>query len=300
MKHRLTALALCAALLLSGCAASDTSAPAASTASPPAASSASGAPGSAVPSGESTPSGESASAGQVPAQAQPAMADVDPAALPESLAAFLRQFAGFFKSPPYSETGAYGKEYDAASAAGGEANILASILSEGPCVDFTAYPGVMPEQHWDGGDPVGWSFTGAYAIHDGPTADWIACNIFNVPEADLPALIRRGEEAKLFLRQEDAAGGYTYYVPLGGIGDPMKELRFFWAQSDGTRYRLAYELYSTAPDPADSSRWILEGTYYAELRDKEIDGAHYWALDLHTAQLPADVPQAPEAGSPAP
>ena len=288
MKKRIAALLVSACLLLaSGCASeagpsslpSDSSA-AVSDSAP------SETPEAGTPSPSPTPAATPA----------PAMENVEVSALPESLTAFFNQFSGFFKSPSYSPEGNYGKEYNAQSASDGTSNILASILAEGSCVVFSEYPGVMPEQHWGGGDPVGWSYSGAYAIYDGPTVDWIARNIFNVTEDDLAALIQQGEDEQWFLRQEEADGSYTYYVPIGGIGDTFKAQEFFWAQSDGTHYRLAYHQYSTVADPSDRSQWTLEGTYYTEMEDKVLEGKHYWSMHLHTAEIPEDAQQPVEGG----
>ena len=216
----------------------------------------------------------------------PTMENIEVSTLPESLLAFFKQFSGFFRSPVFSQEGNYGKEYNAQSAADGTSNILASILSEGSCVVFSEYPGVMPEQHWNDADPVGWSYSGAYSIYDGPTVDWIATNIFNLSEEDLSALVQQGEEDQCFLKLKESDGSYTYYVPIGGIGDSFKAQEFIWAQSDGTNYHLVYNQYSTAVDPSDRSKWILEGTYYTEVEDKVIEGEHYWSMHLHTAEIP--------------
>lgn len=214
---------------------------------------------------------------------EPVWEDIDVSTLPQSLLDFFAQFASAYGNPVYDPELDNAKEYDAEQAGDGSSNIIASIVTDLPCVVFEQYPVIAPEYRWSGPDPVGWSPYGTCAIFDGPSVDWIVTNIFNVTEEDMDSMVRQGEERQLFKRLEGEDGGYTYYTPIGGIGGPMRHEEFLWAQSDGTNYRLVYEEYDdrTPGEPI--------GTYYAEMEDKVIEGEHYWSMHLHTAEIPEDM-----------
>lgn len=207
---------------------------------------------------------------------EPEVGDVGPEALPKSLSDFLEQFVVYYRSPPISYDGEYEKEYDSYHAADSASNIMASIVNNAPCVDFSVYPGIAPQRIWNGQDPVGWSISGGYALYDGPTVDWIARNIFNVSEVDLETLVQRGAEDRLFLKLEQEGGGYEYYVPLIGIGGLTWSLEIQKAQYDGQKYHVEYDLYCLAPKKTYS------GTYFTVVEYKEIGGQYYWSMYSHT------------------
>ena len=207
---------------------------------------------------------------------EPEVGDVGPEALPKSLSDFLEQFVVYYRSPPISYDGEYEKEYDSYHAADSASNIMASIVNNAPCVDFSVYPGIAPQRIWNGQDPVGWSISGGYALYDGPTVDWIARNIFNVSEVDLETLVQRGAEDRLFLKLEQEGGGYEYYVPLIGIGGLTWSLEIQKAQYDGQKYHVEYDLYCLAPKKTYS------GTYSTVVEYKEIGGQYYWSMYSHT------------------
>ena len=211
----------------------------------------------------------------VPAE-EPEVGDVNPETLPKSLLDFLEQFVVWYRSPPISYEGEYEKEYDSYRATDGTSNIVASIVNNAPCVDFSVYPGIAPQRIWNEQDPVGWSISGGYALYDGPTVDWIAQNIFNVSEVDLETLVQRGEEDKLFLKLEKERGEYEYYVPLIGIGGLPWSVEIQKAQYDGQKYRVEYDLYCLAPQKTYS------GTYSTVVEYKEIDSQYYWSMYSHT------------------
>lgn len=224
----------------------------------------------------------------VPEDQEPAMKDIDVSKLPQSLLDFFTQFGGAYSSKTDDPTFGIPREYDADNAADGTSNIMANIVSELPCVVFNQYPVAPPETHWNDPDPVGWSTTGSFKTFDGPSTDWIATNIFNASQEDLAALVAQGEEERLFKRLENADGSYAYYIPFGGVGGTFRYQEFLCGQSDGTNYRLVYDQYITMGTD-DRSRWQLDGTYYAEMEDKVIDGKHYWSMHLHTEEIPEDM-----------
>ncbi len=284
MYKKIFALLLCATLLfLSGCSgetsSGDTqlSSEASSMATP-----------DPTPTPEPTPTPTPTPAPTPSPTPEPVWEDMDVSALPQSLTDFFAQFSGTFSSEVNDPALGIKREYCAKTAADGTSNILARIVNEASCVVFENYPGIEPEYHWSGYDPVGWSGTGSCAIFDGPSTDWIATNIFNVSEEDLAALIEQGEAEKRFKRLEEADGSYTYYLPIGGIGGTSRRQEFLSGKSDGTNYRLVYDQYITMGSD-DRSQWQLEGTYYAEMEDKVVDGEHYWSMHLHTANIPEDM-----------
>lgn len=206
---------------------------------------------------------------------EPEVGEVNPGTLPKSLSVFLERFVVYYRNPPISYEGEYGKEYVSHAAAGGTSNIVASIVNVATCVDFSVYPGVAPQYIWDGEDPVGWSISGGYALYDGPTVDWIAQNIFNVSGADLEALIQQGEEEHLFLKMKKE-GNYEYYVPLIGYGGLPWSVEITEARYDGQKYDIEYDLYCLAPQKTYS------GSYAAVMEYKKIDGQYYWSMYSHT------------------
>lgn len=219
---------------------------------------------------------------------EPVMENTDVSTLPQSLANFFQQFGAAYVNPIYDPELDNVMEYDAERAGDGSTNILSSIASEMSCVIFQDYPVAIPESVWNSTDPVGWSTTGAYEIFDGPSIDWIAINIFNATEEDLDSMVKQGEERQLFKRLEGENGSYTYYIPIGGVGGPGFQIKFLWAQSDGTNYRLVYNKYVNMGNE-DLSQQSPEGTYYTEMEDKVIDGEHYWSMHYHSEKIPEDV-----------
>lgn len=223
--------------------------------------------------------------------AQPQGEAVDTATLPSSLNAFLKQFTDWYWDATGTWTDGFAMEYDCEYAADGSSNILAGIVNRltPSCVDFSLYPGVMPEEHWEA-DPRGWSVNNWYMLYDGPTVDWVAKNIFNITDEEISALLAQGEELRLFYREDTPDGGYRYYAPIaGGIGDPNTEIRLTSAEFDGQRYYITYDVWFMPPV---SER---RGSYYAELEYKTIDGAEYWSLYRNTSDVPAQPADAPSA-----
>lgn len=206
----------------------------------------------------------------------PELIDVD--TLPISLTAFLTQLeAGML-----GVSGVVGKTaycYDAADAAGCDINILSSMMGEPPCVQYSIYPGVLPEVNWNAPDPRGWG--SAYAAYDGETAAWIARNIFNVSDADFTSLELRGEAANSFYREDTGADSWRYYTPVYGIGDPFRYPVLTSASFDGQKYHICYDSYfmMDGDDPTVDGEYV--SSYSAVLEYKMIDGKAYWSLYHH-------------------
>lgn len=230
------------------------------------------------------------------AAAQTERTQVDAAALPASLNMFLRQFTDWYWDAAGTWQDGFAMEYDSEHAADGSSNILASIVNRvtPSCVDFSLYPGVMPEEYWQA-DPRGWSVNNWYMLYDGPTVDWVAKNIFNITDEEISALLAQGEEQRLFYREDTPDGGYRYYAPIaGGVGDPMSEVRLTSAEFDGQRYFVTYDVCFAAPG-AETSAEERPRSYYAELEYKTIDGADYWSLYRNTSDIPVRPVDAPPA-----
>lgn len=206
---------------------------------------------------------------------EPEIGEVDPETLPTSLLSFLKWFTYYYCGLEIDADGNHGSNYDSKKATDGTSNIMAALVNVAPCVEFSKYPGVDRQEYWDGDDPVGWSHTGAYALYDGPTVDWVAKNIFNITQEDIDVLVQQGEEQRLFCRL-DQNGSYVYYVPIGGIGSMMPTvLDVTKATYDGEKYHIEYDFY------ADYS-WSDIYTYSVVVEHKEIDGGSYWSLYSHT------------------
>ena len=240
-------------------------------------------------------------------QAETTRETIDVAALPSSLNAFLKQFNDWYWDATGTWESGFANEYDCTHAADGTSNILAGIVNHvtPSCVDFSLYPGVMPEEHFES-DPRGWSEYGWYVVYDGPTVDWVAKNIFNITDEEISALLTQGENQRLLYRENTSNGSYQYYAPIaGGIGDPMTEVRLKSAEFDGQKYYVTYDVYfagvPNADPPIDAA---YRGSYYAELGEKAIDGQTYWSMYKNAPESsnPADQPAAgtPATGTPAP
>lgn len=228
--------------------------------------------------------------------------DIDINTLPASLTAFLNQFNAWYRDAAGTWENDLAKEYDCEHAADGASNILASIVNQvtPSCVDFSLYPGVMPEDHFGQIDPRGWSTRNWYVVYDGPTVDWVAKNIFNVTDREISALLTQGESQRWFYREATSDGGYQYYAPIaGGVGDPMTEVRLRSVEFDGKKYYVSYDVYFVGwlylSPPMDAE---LRGSYYAELEYKTVDGRAYWSM-YKNAPEPNKFADRPAAGTPA-
>ena len=210
-------------------------------------------------------------AGPAPAEAAPSAQSMDPSQIPqrEALERFLDQFAFGYRD----RSG--GTSYDCTRAADGSSNILAQIVSSAPCVSFRTYPGPYPEEHWDGGSWQWADVSKSYTEYDRKAVDWIAVNIFNVPEDEINALIHQGYDETLFYCDGVAEGEAWYYAPLYGVGGPQTEVVITACTFDGTEYAVTYDYGIVGFDERT--------THTAVLRLKTLDGTDYWSLYRHDA-----------------
>ncbi len=212
------------------------------------------------------------------AAAQSGRTEVDAATLPDSLNAFLKQFIDWYGTGGNYASDSY---YDCEHAADGSSNIMAGIVNcvTPSIVDFSLYPGVMPEEHMSMDD---W-----YVVYDGPTADWVAKNIFNVPDGDLDTLVRQAEEQGWFRLDGMDDGSYQYISPIiGGIGDTGTEVRLSSAEFDGEKYYVVYDLYQVWFTTDGKDEYL--SSYYAELEYKDIDGQSYWSMYRNSKDIPPE------------
>lgn len=162
--------------------------------------------------------------------------------------------------------------YDSRKAWDGQTNVLRWVIANGPCVDWSLYPFDQPQEVYDqqNPDPKNWAqqFGGSYMIFDGEGADWITTHIFNAAETDIASMRQQGEEKQWFYFDDG-----RYYVPIGGVGDPLTEYTFTAAKSDGTVFSVEYrsDFYN-----GDISEY--HASYRAEAERRTIDGKDYWTL----------------------
>ncbi|MCR5794910.1 MAG: hypothetical protein K6G61_06150 [Solobacterium sp.] len=226
----------------------------------------------------------------------PAAEAVDPASLPDSLSDFLMYCT-------ILDTYDGSNDYDSARALDYEPNILAEIMYE-PIADFSQYPVEPAEYHMGEADPMGWYDNNGYSVHDGPSVDWIAANIFNVSESDIRTLCERGEESRSFKREE-YGGSYRYYSMMSPSSPLPNDVMITEAEFDGTKYYLTLnEYYYMAPKTEE----YLVRKSHAAVEDKVIGGSHYWSLYVYrvdeddvTGSAPGGTadPAAPQTEEPA-
>ncbi len=222
---------------------------------------------------------------------------VDVLTLPVSLNEFLTCFSAWYQG----HYGDYsGLEYDAKHASDGSSNILASIVHNGSCVNFSRYPVAKPIDHWDVKDPMGWENLG-YGEFDAEAVRWIARNIFNITDEDIAALETQAEDNRQFHLDRNEDGAEVYLVPIGGVGDPFTAAVLTDAVFDGSRYYLVYDLYFYAEkyygqdgyDPTDGD---YLGSYYAIMEYKTIGEHQYWSMYTHSEDLWNADMSCPESG----
>ena len=195
--------------------------------------------------------------------------EMDIVEMPDSLSSFL-EFLGDW----YVRSGAQKNYYDCTKAGEGDTNILGSIVNNPPCVSWNSYPVKEYEEFWESktSDPKNWSKEthGCYFKFDQKNADWVAKNIFNVTDDDIKAMRRQGEKNKWFYLHKG-----SYYVTVGGIGDPPTVYKFISCKTDEKKYLVDYDCYYFDDDPQKGE---FVASYSAELELKNIDGDYYWSL----------------------
>ena len=189
--------------------------------------------------------------------------------IPETLVKFLSTFSDWYITEEGTQP-----QFDSASAGDGTTNILRSIVGNMPCVDWESYPVQMYEDFWDTKnlDPKKWAKNtgGCYMAFDQAGAEWIAVNIFNVTDEDIAAMREQGEKNEWFY-----LSGEKYYVPSGGVGDPLTDYKINSVKTDGKKYFVDYQSWFLFDDPDNRD---FNASYYAELTLKNIDGKEYWSL----------------------
>ena len=189
--------------------------------------------------------------------------------MPDSLSSFLEFFSDW-----YVRSGNRKNYYDCAKAGEGDTNILCAIVNNPPCVSWNSYPVKEYDEIWEGKeyDPKKWAkkTNGSYFVFDQKSADWVAKNIFNVTDSDIKAMRKQAEKNKWFYLHKG-----SYYVTVGGIGDPPTVYKFISCKTDEKKYLVDYDCYYFDDDPQKGE---FVASYSAELELKNIDGDYYWSL----------------------
>ena len=186
-----------------------------------------------------------------------------------SLETFLYQFGfGYTCYQPNTLTWETHQDYNATIAGNAKANLVYCILTNPSCATVSLYTNAKYNYQWGEKDPLGWYETGVSMMIS--AINWIATNIFNLTETDIKILVERGEGDHLFYQYGD-----LYYFPLFQIGDVGGRLAFQSIKEESGYYYLCYNEYREMQGWEDR---LKNGTYYALVAPKKIDGKAYWSL----------------------
>lgn len=195
--------------------------------------------------------------------------EVSPSALPSGAESFLTQFYLYRDANQL-----FGGNYYSAAASGSGTNILAKLLSNASCVDFSLYPGDPPAAHWwDGSSDPQDRYNGSFIQFDAMQVSWVARNILHISEGDLNILATQGETTRQFYWLDG-----RYYAYAEGVGGFFQQAQVTHALTDGRRYYLTYDIYQNT----GSSGKEYTGTRYAVMAREQIDGKSYWTLYVNT------------------
>jgi hypothetical protein len=110
-----------------------------------------------------------------------------------------------------------------------------------------------------------------YSSMNADAVEWIAKTIFNISDKDLAAMLKNGEDNKLFYKEGD-----LYYYVSGmrtGVG-VAPDLSIQSVKIIGNYYYI--EFHSSYIHTSDSSKENVD--MYTLMQVKEIDGSRYWTL----------------------
>lgn len=204
--------------------------------------------------------------------------------LPDSLLRFLATFDWGYTDRRN------GREFDSENCVDVPANILAQIVANRSCVDFSLYPVAQPVYHaWDGTvDPQGWGEQSrCYAEFDPEAVAWIAENVFHLAESDYRGVLQRCLQSGAFYQDVNAEGQERFFLAGQNLNGSGITVHPESASSNGRLYRIRYDCLLWP------NEWI--GSYDAELELRESEGVEYWALYRHTEAAPGfDTRAAPE------
>ena len=178
------------------------------------------------------------------------------------------------------------EEYDCETSVDTSDKLREMLIGTFNCIDYTLYDKMDFQHVWTGpadprnyiADREKWPMAG-YNSANAEGMKWVACNIFNISEADYDRLsagfenLESSGDGKLDVCYYENG---RYYIGIGGIGwEILYDYVMKSVQTDGEYYYITYHRDWSQFDNSGETTYY---TYIAKMALKEIDGKKYWSI----------------------